>query len=399
MQKIPIFSFCNFYILLWLVYSLQSMVFGASGTIYSQVIFFFQLLVSIYYTGYALHYYKMPSYMKALTVFVLVLTIYGFILLASPVSYSAVPNYVYLQGLFISLLPIYPFYIFTRQGKLTRASLRWWTLLFFVAVTLQYFLQRQNMLMKLAQIGSQREEITNNTGYDFLSVIPLLAFFSKKKIVQYAGLVYVMIFILMCMKRGAILIGTVCVVWFLYLSLKNAKRGNKIAIIFLSVVAILISCFALNNLLENSDYFNQRIEQTLAGDSSGRDEIYETLLAHFLNESNPLMFMFGNGANGTLKITGHNAHNDWLELAINQGLLGIVIYFTYWFCFYKSMKRKRYDEELFMATSLLFVSNLLRSFFSMSYGDMSIYATVCLGYCMGAHYLPRKSVNKSPKVH
>lgn len=382
-----VFSFCDFYILLWLIYGLQILFFGKSGTIYSQTIVLLLTIVSLYYTIYAVFHYKLPVYLKGLSVFVAMLTVYGFVLLINPNTYSTttgnVSNYLYLTGVFNSLLPIFPFYVFARQGKLTRNSMQRWALFFCISVTLQYYLHRQQIVLEAVQGGSQIEEFANNFGYEFLFVIPLLSFFSKKRIIQYLGLAYVMTFILMSMKRGAILIGAVCVVWFLSISIKKTRGGRKAGAVILGIALIIVAYFIVQNLLETSDYFNQRVEYTLEGYSSNRDQLFSTFLSHFLNETNPLRFLFGNGANATLLIMNQYAHNDWLELAINQGFLGLVLYLVYWICFYKTIKQARFDDEIFLAISLLFIINFLRTFFSMSYGDMSVYATSCLGYCMG----------------
>ena len=389
MKKEKIFSFCNIYIILWLVYSLQSMVFGRVGTIYSQVIILFLTVVSIYYMFFALIHYKLNPYLKVLTIFIALLTVYGVVLLMGSNSLSthkaikSVSSYSYLLGLYNSLLPLYPFYVFTRQGDLTRTSLRWGTLLFLVVVLLQYNLNHQAALLRALEAGSDRDEFTNNVGYEFLAIIPLLAFFSDKKVIQYAGLTYVMVFLLLSMKRGAILIGAICLVYFLWNSMRGTKGNRKLFVVVLSVAVIVVGYYAVMDLLRNSDYFMYRLEVTQEGGTSGRYDIYSLFFNHFINESDLFELLFGNGAYGTLKVYQQAAHNDWLELAFNQGLLGVVVYLFYWFKFYKTVRTARFNEEIHLSIKLLFIIFLLRTFFSMSYGDMSIYATSCLGYCLG----------------
>ena len=389
MKKTKIYSFCNIYIILWLVYSLQTMVFGRSGTIYSQVLIVFLTAVSFYYMFYALMHYKINPFLKVLTVFIILLTVYGFILMVGSDTFVSIStsgrlsSYVYLLGLYNSLLPIYPFYVFTRQGNLTRSSIKWWTLLFLITVLLQFYENQQAALIKALEIGSDRDEFTNNIGYEFLSVIPLLAFFSDKKVIQYAGLAYIMAFLLLAMKRGAILIGAVSLVYFLWISMRGARGNQKFIVVIMTVIVIGFGYNVIQNLLENSDYFLYRMQITQEGESSGRDETYSALFYHFINESNPFVFLLGNGAYGTLKVWHGLAHNDWLELAINQGLLGLAVYAIYWMKFYKAVRSARFNDEIHLAITLLFIIYLLRTFFSMSYGDMSLYSTLCLGFCLG----------------
>lgn len=373
---------------MWIIYSLQGFVFGRVGTIYSRIIVLFLLLVSLYYTFYALSRYKLPSYMKGLAVFVTVLSMYGFFLMLYSstmikTSGEAVSSYTYLQGVLCSLLPVFPVYVFTIKGKLNKTILQWWIPVFFIATTLLFYHHQQQQLLQSIQAGSQREEFTNNYGYEFLALLPLMAFFSKNKIIQYFGIAYAMVFMLMAMKRGAIIIGFICIICFMLISFKGAKRGKKIRVILLSIGVLAVTYYAFNKLLVNSDYFNHRLDATFEGNSSGRESLFALYFNFFIGQSNPLTFLFGHGANSTVGLFGQYAHNDWLELAINQGVLGVVVYVTYWICFYKSKRKARYDDEVYLAISLLFFSSFLRSFFSMSYGDMSIFTTVCIGYCMG----------------
>ena len=378
MQNNKLFSFCNIYFFLWIVYGLQSIVFGAYGTIYSQLILAFLLGTSIYYLAYAFMNYKTPRYMKGLGWMVLLFTVYGLVLIIkSPKSYT------YLQYIYNSLLPIFPFYVFTRKGNLNNKNIRLWTIVSFLVVTIQYFQHQYEYQLMLLVAGKDRDDFTNNFGYEFLSVIPLLAFFGDKKIIQYFGLGYAMVFILLSMKRGAILIAAICLIWFIFISMKDAEREKKGGIILLSCVIIIVSYYYVQKMMAESVYFNTRLERTMSGDSSGRDSMYARLLEHFLHESKPLYFLFGNGANATLKIIKAHAHNDWLELAINQGVLGVLVYLFYWLGFFKACRRTKFDREIFLAVTLLFISNFIRSFFSMSYGDMSRFTTLCIGYCMG----------------
>ncbi len=384
MHKSKLFNSCNLYIFLWLIYSVQSFVFGGKGTSFSSIIIFSLIGISAYHFVYAPSNYKMPKYMKGLTVLVIMFTIYGVILILSGktirfMGSRAVVNKVsYLKLILISLLPVFSFYVFTRKGLLTKEVLLKWTPVFFIVAGMRYFqYQRESLL------SSDVEEITNNMGYVFLSLIPLLAFWSHKRFVQYFGLALSMLFIILGMKRGAIIIGAVSFVLFLHQSLKSASRKQKIWTFFLGFVLIIGAIFMVSYMLQNSAYFNERLEYTLEGNSSGRDQLYRTFWRHFINESNPFLFLFGNGALATLTISFNAAHNDWLEIAINQGLLGILVYVYYWMMFYKTWKKSKFDSEIYLATGLILLVFFMKTLFSMSYNDMTVYDTLCLGYCMG----------------
>ena len=387
MRNDKLFTFCNLYIFLWLIYSLQSFVFGKVGTIYSTMIIFSLIGISAYHFVYALSNYKMPKYMKGLTVLVIMFTIYGAILILSGKtirfmnSRAIIKNYNYIKTIYISLLPVFSFYVLTRKGELTKEVLLKWTPVFFMAAIVR-FVQFQRTSFLIMAVGEE-EEITNNIGYLFVSLIPLLVFWKDKRTIQYVGLAISMIFIILGMKRGAILTGAFSVVFFLYQSMKTASGKQKIKVILFSVVIVIISVYFLSHMLQNSAYFNKRLEDTLNGNSSGRDGLYGIFWRHFIHESNPLFFLFGNGAFATLTISSNVAHNDWLELAINQGLLGILVYIYYWTLFYKTWRKSTFDKDVYMAVGLILLIFFMKTLFSFSYTDMTVYDSLCLGYCMG----------------
>lgn len=129
--------------------------------------------------------------------------------------------------------------------------------------------------------------------------------------------------------------------------------------------------------MDNSAYFNQ----TLEGNSSGRDSIYSILWYEFLENGSLFYCLFGFGADATISIAGNFAHNDWLELLINNGLLGIVLYVGYWWRF-ASLKNKIEEENTRCAAVAFCITFFMLSLYSMSYGAMDIFVTMGFGYCI-----------------
>lgn len=325
--------------------------------------------------------------MKALSVLLAMFTIYGIIPILMGEKYQIgpffVPGYAYLQQIYLSLLPIFAFFVFFKKGLLGPERIQRWIIIFFIALIIQFIQEKNKALQLLMDTGSRSEEVTNNVGYYFLGLIPLLAFLSKKRVLQYIGLSLIMLFIILSVKRGAIVIGAVCIFWFLYNTLKNTRRSQRAILILLSVVVVIVGVYLVHNMLENNEYFYTRLEKTIDGDTSGRDYYYTKYWNHFTKESNLLEFLFGNGANATIKIGGNYAHNDWLEIAINQGFMGLIIYLIYFVRFFKSSRVARFDNATHLALSLLFIIEISKTMISMSYSDLSIQSTFCLGLCMG----------------
>jgi O-antigen ligase len=229
--------------------------------------------------------------------------------------------------------------------------------------------------------------VTLNIGYEFLALIPLIWFWNKAPRYQYLLLLICMFFIIICMKRGAILIGIICFIYFLYATFKQSTGRLRYTIILFSIIAVLVTSAIITNMLASNDYFAYRFEQTLEGDSSNRDELYSTYFKYFISERNFFKFIFGNGANATLKVGFNFAHNDWLELAINNGICGIMIYL---WCFISLIKdfiraKKFYRFEA-KAILLLFIIIFTSSLFSMTYASIDHAITITMGYALARVY-------------
>ncbi|MBO7312572.1 MAG: hypothetical protein J6U82_07175 [Alistipes sp.] len=383
------------YVLLWCLYSLQGTLY-ATGGIISRTLLLILLAWSIY-SCFKVNFSNrkpLPSFIKAINAFLIVATIYGGILMLSGQdlyvelsNYVKISNFQYLKDIYISLLPIYTIYNYAQNGYITKQHIGPLLLLFIGITWVEYYQAQANSLAAAMAIGSTREEFTNNTGYLFLSILPLLLMWNKRYITKYILFIICIGGIILCMKRGAIIIGAVCAIYFIYSSLKAAKGSTKFAIVILSILAIIGTTLIVQKMLATSDYFVYRIESTLDGDSSNRDITYSNLWNIFINEPNSLKILFGRGANATIILMNNYAHNDWLELAINQGLLGVVIYVYYFIALLKDVRcirrvnRTDYNV-LLMSFFILFAQTL----FSMSYNTVSIALALAIGLVLANSY-------------
>lgn len=379
------FNRCDWFILVWVVYYLQGILYPAAGPI-SLALLGVNLMVSIICAIKVLQWRNNPKYFKGLNLLILMFTIYGFahiMLNPSTIYYAgagiSMQSYNYIKSIYLSLLPIYPFYYFSRKGYLTANRLRLWGVVLLISVTFSYFRMQQAMLNALREKGSSADESTNNMGYLFLSCIPLLVLYRKKPLMQFAALAFVMAFIVMGMKRGAIVVGAVVSVYFMWQAIKNARGKTKWVFIMLSLLICVGAIYFFIYMMNNSDYMMRRIEETMEGRSSGRDDLYSFFWTYFTDKADELHYLIGRGANGTLEIYKNYAHNDWLEIAVNQGLLGLAIYAIYWINFYRTWKDSSNVEAKTILAVLLLIY-FAKTLFSMSYADMTYVCTSVLGY-------------------
>lgn len=378
---------CDMFLVAWVLYYLQGILYPEGGAI-SITLLALTLLVSANCAIKVLQWRNNPVYFKGFNMLMLLFTVYGFALIISssstlyyPLSGKTMPSYNYIKSIYLSLLPIHSFYYYTKKGYLTAERLQIWGLVFLASVTLSYFQNQREALEELIESGSKAEEITNNSGYLFLSCLPLLVLYRKKPLIQFTALAFVMAFLIMGMKRGAIAIGFVSATYFMWQLIKKSSGRARFMFIFLSVAICVGVVYFFIHEMATSDYMQHRLESTMEGNSSGRDNLYSFFWHYFTDEADVLHYLIGRGANGTLEIYYNYAHNDWLEIAVNQGLLGLVVYAFYFLGFYKTWKCATNADAKTIFALMLFIF-FAKTLFSMSYADMTFVATAPLGYAL-----------------
>ncbi len=340
------------------------------------------LLVSIYYFFYVNARYS-SKYISALNLLLALFTVYGAIYMMEGSTHihqgSVFNSYTYLVNNYTSLLPIYPLYAYTRKGLLDENRIKMWIIPFLVVVILTYFFKR---VTNSIEFDMDAEAITNNIGFVFVSLVPLLYLLRKKPLFMYAILMIIAVFVVSSMKRGAMVILVVSAVIMLYAEFKNSKLKGKLLIIGLSCTFMVFVYLFTIKLIESNEYFAYKVvEKTMEGSSSGRDNLYETAIDYWINKASPSQFLLGTGANKTYDILGNRAHNDWLELAVNQGLIGIIVYLIYWLTVFSYIRKRRKAKDNVYYVLLLFsVIYFLKSLFSMSYDGMEIYSCLAIAW-------------------
>lgn len=378
------FNRSDWYIASWCLYYLQGTLYGESSTL-SKTLFVVNMGVALFYVFYVNIRYTVPSYIKGLNWLLSLFVVYGVVLLIDRgpsivVNGEVFSNSGYIKPIVLSLCPIYAFYEFARSGFLTKEKLKFWIVAFFVVTTCSFFYEQQKRIMTLLESGSKAAGVTNNASYVFLGLIPLLIFYRKHLFIQYIALAYCLYFVVSGMKRGAILIAVICLCVFIYQSFRQAASKQKMLLCFLIIALIYIGYMFISADLMQDTYFQTRLEETLEGQSSGRNEIYSNIWEVYKN-SDLFNLIFGFGANGTMLYTAKFAHSDWLEILMNQGILGVSVYLLYWCQFYRSWKKTR-NEEIKTALGLLLLILLIKSVFSMSYASYTFYINSLLGFCV-----------------
>lgn len=377
-----VFNQANLYIFLWCLYYAQG-TFYPSGSIISQGVLIVLLLMSMKNYFIAFTKYKLPLYFHGLNVLLLMFVLYGIGLILSGERlvvreyYTYSSNYEYLKAILISLLPAFSAYVYAKKGLFTLKSLKYWVPIWLIIAVISYYSYERNALSLIVS----RDEVTNNIAYRFVALMPVFVIFYKKPLFMVLGLLFCLLFILMGMKRGAIVIAALNLMFVIYQLYKTGNAQMKKYIILSFVCILVVLFFVVKEMLSTSEYFVARVDATLEGNSSGRDQLFSVFWNYYLNQDSIINLLFGNGANATLRIGSNAAHNDWLEILINQGLFGVYIYIYYFFNFYKSLLYKKVGNPFYyIGLKMIFLVTLLSTFFSMSYGTLDIFLTLTLGF-------------------
>lgn len=290
------------------------------------------------------------------------------------------------------MLSIFPTYLFAKKGYIDEVFIKkiFFFFLFSSVFVMAMAYKKYNIVMEM----SGEDGFTNTTSYILLSLMPFILLFKQKIKMQYILLAVFCVLLVLSFKRGAIFLGSICSVLFVGWgkTIQNKKQRN-VAVVCSFIVFLGLFIF-VSHLLETNAYFNFRIEKTMEGSSSGRDVYASVLMNYFFNETTPLEFFWGSGAMSTLSINVSFAHNDWIAILIEQGLVGVFLFALYWCSYIYFWLKIKDNKQLFIAIGMLFLIGFGKTFFSVYYLPFAFdgfissgYYAVALGYFLASSEL------------
>lgn len=375
---------CNLYTAGWILYYLQGTLY-TYGSIYAKILLVILVAYSIVFVFNNRQLFR-TSYFRILLLLFLMLVIYtGFryafgetFILGGLVKVK----FEMLKNVTISFAPICCYYGYARKGYLAESWFKYGALALLLSAIASFYWEQSYRLSIAIAEGSSQEEFTNNAGYLFAAIVPMLVLMRSKSWYKFALLLIAFIFSLLAMKRGALLVIAVVSLIFMWNTLKRSNTFGKIAVLLLSVVFVGVLYYGVTYMMETSDYFIYRLEQTREGSSSGRDEMYSEMIHYFIQDSSIFTLLFGHGIDGTGLLFGNGAHNDWLEFAIDFGLLGLILYIIYWVRLYKVWRTSKDLGLVGVAMGIIVVSEFMKTFFSFSFNNIPIQLVPAFGYCL-----------------
>lgn len=385
LAHIPI-SLILFYanLFLLLIYFAQGVLYPV-GTALSRLV----LLICFLIYGYFLFRYLITDrgdlFGMALIVFLLMNTIY-FILGDSVVSgIHSIDNFkVYL----FFILMFYAFYVPVKNNLITSKLLK-----VFIFLLLLLYVAHFILVPSGNGVSGDDGGFVNNDAYLFVSLLPLIGFFMKRRLwylLLYSVLMY---FIILGSKRGAIVVFVVGSLFSWYYLFHGLEKKNKSRNVVLVLIGLSVIAYIAYDQYIHYYYLQDRIMAAIEGNYSGRDIIFADIWQKWYNSDSILNMLIGYGFNGSRKLAPNYAHNDWLELLAGQGIFGVSVYLLMFYGltdFYVKNKRFMCDQEKSIYLTVLSMW-FVQSLFSMGYAGMQNYTyTLSIGYLMGAVFNRKK---------
>lgn len=354
-----------------LIFQMIFILYALSGVVYengliTNILMIFSVLLSTYYCVLSNLRYS-NKFLRILTIFITLYVIY-FFLSSNQIVFSIVGTPITklytLKVVLFAISSFFPFYYIANKYDYSiynKKIVLFYLILFFISIV-KYITRRNELDFEGVEGGL-------NVAYTFVACLPIAAIFMKKKFIYYTIIGILMLLIIAAMKRGAIIVGLMMILVCIYhaLKMKSKVNSNRITnVIVVIFFAAILSLVAYNSVVTNEALLNRFAEISEGG--SGRDMIYTTLLNKWIEPDDATSFLFGYGMNATVKFTGFFAHNDWLEVAITCGLLGVIIYIM---MIYRLYKYGKTNEDYIGKTivMMIVVAWLVSSLFSMFYSS------------------------------
>lgn len=193
--------------------------------------------------------------------------------------------------------------------------------------------------------------------YYILGLLPLILLYTPKKWFWLPMVVATIAIVLSGKRAGLLALAAMLLVYFLA-ELSKIKSGSKrLQYVIIAVVAVVFLYQVLLYLDEAYDLrFMERMNRLSEDGGSGRDVIWGRLLSKWKKFSF-LEFLAGRGKGSVRRDVGIEAHNDFLHLMYEHGLVTVFLYIMFYFSLFAqavSMFREKYPLAVYFLMSALF---------------------------------------------
>lgn len=270
--------------------------------------------------------YKLLGVEKSILIFTVFNLIYFFI----SFLWLDAPSTSFIGNVLFAMLALLLYSFLGAEKVLTDKFLMITSVIITIAGIFYFYHVKELVLIRY--LMSDDKSVTNNGSVVFLMVLPLLLLV-KNRMISIALFCVCLFFLIYGAKRGNILAAVIPVALYIYVFFKDDKKSIFKILISMAVFTA-ITIWAIDLFSEN-EYLLKRMLSIKEGDSSGRDVIYANAWNLWYHSDNMINLLFGYGFQGMLYHTTRMAHNDWLEILVDYGLMGCLLYLSIFICFAK----------------------------------------------------------------
>ena len=294
--------------------------------------------------------------------------IYGSFLLFFVLSYILTVFWAFLfpiESRIVFISTLLPFVFWTLGDKMCAQKGREFVSVYvpfcFMGLVLFFFLKFD------ASFLLDKEYAAINASYSVLYFMPFLLI-SEKRMIRLLAIILTAMVTIASLKRGGMVSLSMGILAYLW-AYSKVVSGRAISVRGIIIVAIVVVALAIVVIRINDSVdgmiFN-RFSSLENDEGSGRKDIYKGVINMIANSS-PIGLLFGHGWGGVARDSsfGLSAHNDFLEVIYDFGL---IVFFCYILFLYRLIVRMiymlRYNQRsapAFLASITIFLLNSLVS--------------------------------------
>lgn len=222
-----------------------------------------------------------------------------------------------------------------------------------------------------------------NSIYLVLSTFPFIFLVSNKKL-RIVLLILPILAFLTANKTTCLMAALVSIGYYFYNDLKNSKSKWKI---LLGVVLVVFTISYFSESIIDFESIWEDINDDVDSGGNGRVDIIGKVLTHFINKG-IIQQLFGSGYFAVAADTHLSAHNDFLEVLYDYGIVGLILFLSFWTALIKQRSKlpmntnvyRVYIISLIIYACTCFGSNFIVQqinmlFFAVLWGTIDKYST------------------------
>lgn len=349
---------------------------------------FLRLALLLLCGGYFLFFYSKPKRYFSGALGLLMLYVWG----VSMMNMEQTANFMaYIMRTATILGPLFAFYYFYNVGQVIKDKIFFIGIISAIILFGLGFARTYEIQLMYSQTGDTRFSAL----YIFLFLLPLFMS-SPNSLLRIGGMVFVAVCMIFSLKRGGFISFALALVVYYLVNTYCSKGKVKINKIWWAVFSLILISVIVMTFLENYvDALFERLTSVSEDEGSNRLAVYEVTWKMIIN-SDLISFIFGHGWDVLKKQSPLelSAHNDFLEVLYDCGLIALILYLYLVFCLYKTLFKLIHNRSEYAAP---FAFSVISFTINSTIAHILIYPnnlfamTLVWGYLLGKENVSKKT--------